>query len=73
MSRADWVDIKCPFYMRKEGYAIRCEKIVQGSTSTSSRFRDSNEQTQWLEMYCKSYNYDNCPFAKLAEDNPEWQ
>lgn len=72
MADREWVDIICPFYMRKEGLAIRCGKIVPGTTSTSSRFCTSKELGAWLCKYCKSFDYTKCPFAKLADENPAW-
>ena len=58
----------CPYYKTEDTYSVICEGIVEiknAKTKNNVRFSRKEKKEKWIDMYCKSYTYCNCPYAKL--------
>lgn len=60
----------CPFYISEDMLTIRCEGIVPENNSTYvMRFKDTRMKKAWLDKYCETYGYCNCPYAAILESS----
>ena len=67
MANPDLIAI-CPYYRRESKNSITCEGICQCDTVYSSvKFDFETDKRCWVERYCATFKYKNCPYARMIE------
>lgn len=56
----------CPYYTRDSEYSITCEGVIEGAVCAHRFAGPVAKRTHQVE-YCESYNYKQCPWAKVLE------
>lgn len=59
--------VVCPYYRKMESRQAICCEGDSPLSSTVKQFRHPEQLKRYMALYCKSFNYQNCPHAVLLE------
>ena len=60
-------NVICPYYLSQSDKRIRCEGVIEG-TKVSSEFSQKEEKDEYMEIYCGTHDYLQCPIASKVEE-----
>lgn len=58
-----YASVICPFFIDAKGKIITCE-ILSGRLEARTRFPNRKQAAQWMEKYCKTFQYGDCEIAE---------
>ena len=59
----EFPSVICPFFINAKGKIITCE-ILSGRLEARTCFPDKKQAAQWMEKYCKTFQYSDCEIAE---------
>lgn len=68
MNEAISVRAKCPFFRAAKKQYIHCEGLEHGQR-VELNFKRKTKHSAWVERYCCSYRYEQCPLYQALEQN----
>lgn len=65
MPNNEQVDVICPYYLSHAKQSLTCE--TPWGTRITIRQKSYYHRERWMERYCYTFNYINCPNAQICD------